>query len=242
MSAKAWRDVVPLLSTVHEVHAPTLLGHRGGPAASRRPATVSDIVDAAEAMLDDLALGRPHIAGNSLGGWVAIELARRGRAASVCALSPAGFWDQGGAGPEHGSSRLRRQAALVRFGRPVAPWMLRSRTVRRVSMRDIASHGDRLSAADALEAADDLLGCSIRDDILATTEQIAPLDPLPCPVTLAWSEADAIVPLATNGRLARARVPGASFVVLPGVGHVPMIDDPSLVARTILATTQDSSS
>ena len=242
MSAKAWGEVAPLLSAAHEVHALTLLGHRGGPAVPRRPATVSDIVDAAEAMLDDLALDRPHIAGNSLGGWVGIELARRGRAASVCALSPAGFWDQGGSSQKHGSSRLRRQAALARFGRPVAPLFLKSRTVRRVSVRDIASRGDRLTAAQALEAADDLLGCSVRDDILGTTEQIAPLDPLPCPITLAWSEADAVVPLATNGLIARERVPAASFVVLPGVGHVPMIDDPSLVAQTILATSQGSQS
>ena len=114
--------------------------------------------------------------------------------------------------------------------------------MRRVSVRDIASHGDRLSVAQALGAADDLLGCSIRDDILGTTEQVAPLDPVPCPITLAWSEADAVLPLATNGAIARARVPGASFVVLPGVGHVPMIDDPSLVARTILATSRKPSS
>ena len=242
MSARAWGEVVPLLSATHEVHTLTLPGHRGGPTVRRRPATVSDIVDATESKLDDLALDRPHIAGNSLGGWVGIELARRGRAASVCALSPAGFWDQGEVSQDHASSRLRRQAALTRVGRPIAPWVLRSRTVRRVSMRDIAARGDRLSAAQALEAADDLLGCSIRDDILGTTEQVAPLDPLPCPVTLAWSEADAVVPLATNGRIARERVPGAAFVVLPGVGHVPMIDDPSLVARTILATSQEPSS
>ena len=50
------------------------------------------MVDAAESFLDEHGLARPHLAGNSLGGWVAIELARRGCAASVCAFSPAGFW------------------------------------------------------------------------------------------------------------------------------------------------------
>jgi pimeloyl-ACP methyl ester carboxylesterase len=90
-SGRIWQDVVPLLSEYHEVHAPTLLGHRGGPAIQRRPVRVSDMVDAAERYLDEHGLARPHLAGNSLGGWVAIELARRGRAASVCAFSPAGF-------------------------------------------------------------------------------------------------------------------------------------------------------
>jgi pimeloyl-ACP methyl ester carboxylesterase len=74
------------MSEHHDVHAPTLLGHRGGPTIQRQPAGVSDMVDAAENYLNEHGLARPHLAGNSLGGWVAIELARRGRAASVCAF------------------------------------------------------------------------------------------------------------------------------------------------------------
>ena len=57
---------------------PTLLGHSGGPQVQRRPATIWDVIDAAEAYLDENGLQRPHLAGNSLGGFVAIELARRG--------------------------------------------------------------------------------------------------------------------------------------------------------------------
>jgi len=72
-----WRDIVPPLSEHHDVHAPTLLEHRGRPAIQRRPVSVSDIVDATERYLDERGLARPHLVGNSLGGWVAVELARR---------------------------------------------------------------------------------------------------------------------------------------------------------------------
>ncbi len=72
MSGNAWQDVVPLLSDHHEVFTPTALGHRGGPPVQRRPATVPDVVDAAERYLDERGLERPHLAGNSLGGFVAI--------------------------------------------------------------------------------------------------------------------------------------------------------------------------
>ena len=80
----------------------------------------------------------------------------------------------------------------------------------------------------------DLLGCTILGDILTTSEELAPLDPVPCPVTLVWSGDDAILPLAVNGAVARRRVPGARFVVLPAVGHVPMIDDPRAVAVAVV--------
>ena len=94
-SGDAWQDVVPLLRSYHEVYAPTAIGHRGGPPVQRRPATIRDVVDWAERYLDEQDLQHPHLVGHSMGGFVAIELARRGRAATVCALSPGGFWSSG---------------------------------------------------------------------------------------------------------------------------------------------------
>jgi pimeloyl-ACP methyl ester carboxylesterase len=66
---------------------------------------------------------------------------------------------------------------------------------------------------------------------------IAPLDPLPCPITLAWGQKESLFPVATYGKIARDRLTRATFDVLPDVGHVPMFDDPQLVARTILSVT-----
>jgi pimeloyl-ACP methyl ester carboxylesterase len=68
-------------------------------------------------------------------------------------------------------------------------------------------------------------------------QQIAPLDPLPCPVTVAWPEEDVFIPVASYGPNARNRLPQATFQILPDVGHDPMMDDPALVARTILKYT-----
>lgn len=127
---------------------------------------------------------------------------------------------------------------MTRFTRPFAPLAMKSAIVRRLGWRDGACHGDRLTAAHSLEIADDIIGCTVNvDDLLGSDEQIAPLNPLPCPITIAWSENDAIVPVATCDKVARERLPQASFKILPGVGHVAMIDDPDLVARTILAVT-----
>jgi pimeloyl-ACP methyl ester carboxylesterase len=239
MSPRVWEDVRPLLEPHFEVVALTTLGHRGGTAPSRHPVTVRDLVDEAERELDARGLERPHIAGNSLGGWMAIELARRGRARSVCALSPAGSWTAGTAQQTDSVRKIRRSIKLARAGRALPmSLLLRVGVVRRLILRDIAEHGERLTPAQAAEATRDLLGCAIADDMLAIREEIATLEPQPCPVTLAWSGEDKLLPLEVNGVVARNRLPQARFVALPGVGHVPMIDDPKSVAQTILRTTR----
>jgi pimeloyl-ACP methyl ester carboxylesterase len=232
MSADVWDGVRPSLEEHHDVVTPALLGHRGGTPRTRQVRIV-DLVDDVERTLDRHRLQQTHVVGNSLGGWVAIELARRGRAATVCALSPAGFWGAGSAAQTIGVRKIRRAVRMARLGRPL-PVLMRSPRVRRLAFRDVAVHGDRLNPGQATDATRDLLACTIVDDILTTCEEVAAVQSLPCPITLAWSGADAIVPLNLNGTIAADRIPHARFTVLPGVGHVPMIDAPDLVAETIL--------
>jgi pimeloyl-ACP methyl ester carboxylesterase len=128
--------------------------------------------------------------------------------------------------------------ALGRLVRPALPLIYRSAALRRLAFRDAAVHGDRLTPARALEIADDTLASAVvLNDISADVWHIAPLDPLPCPITVAWSEKDALLPMAEYASALSERLPEAAFSVLAGVGHEPMTDDPELVARTILAVT-----
>ena len=120
---------------------------------------MADMVDATEHYLDQRGLDRPHVVGNSMGGYIAIELARRGRAATVCALSPAGFWSAGDGLQTEAFKAIDKNRASGRRFRPFAPLLLKSATVRRIGMRDVACHGDRLSAARIVEIADDGIAC-----------------------------------------------------------------------------------
>ena len=104
-------------------------------------------------------------------------------------------------------------------------------------LSDVAVRGDRLSRAGFLDSADNILGCSIVEDTIEDTAELQPMDPPSCPITLAWSAEDRLFPLDVYGARARELVPGARFVVLEDVGHVPLYDDPQLVADTILAAT-----
>jgi pimeloyl-ACP methyl ester carboxylesterase len=235
-----WQPLIPLLSDEHDVFAPTLAGHRGGPALDlTRPVDIALLTDELETALDESGFDRAHIVGNSVGGWVALEAARRGRARSVVALSPAGAWRT--------DRDRRRVVAQVRIGagltvrsskfmRP----LLRLAPLRRAWFATMMSHGDRLSPA----AADDLL----RDFAACTalrpfTEWWRTADPLPrldhaCPVRIAWSDNDRTLPFEKFGKPLLKRVERADWLLMPGVGHVPMYDDPRLVAQTILDFTQ----
>jgi pimeloyl-ACP methyl ester carboxylesterase len=233
---------VPLLATHHDVIVPTALGHHGGPPAKERPARIEHVIDDMERQLDELGLGQVHLAGNSMGGWIAIELARRGRALTVCALSPAGTWDVNWDDTKRVSKALMTGVRDVRRSRAMLPLLARSKRLRHWALRRSAVHGERVSPAELLALADDIIGCEVAEDLLAAPAhlapaQLAPLDPPPCPITLAWSAQDRLFPVKVFGSRARELIPGARFIVLDDVGHVPMFDDPQLVAQTILAAT-----
>lgn len=232
MSGAVWGRMVPLLEDAFEVHTPTLAGHRGGASFAGR-VTVAGLVDDLERQLDALRLETSHLVGNSLGAWVALELARRGRARSVCAISPAGFWTAGAPDQASSAGPLKRVRWMTRMSAPFSRLVVRTAAMRRFALRDIAHHGERFTPDEALTATHDLLGCTAAKDLLETSEQIVPLDPLPCPVTFVWPGEDRIFSEAIHGATARSRFPGAAHVALPGTGHVPMIDDPAQCAQLI---------
>ena len=234
-SARTWRDVIPLLSDRYHVYSPSLLGHRGGPAPHRRPVTANDIVDWAAGYLDENDLARPHLAGHSLGGYVAIELARRGRAASVCAMSPGGFWGTGDGLRARTMGKVAKSKGPARAIRPFLPIILKPAWVRRLWFSSGAVHGDRVTVERGVEIFDDFLGCTVMREVFnSDDQQVATFDSLACPVTVAWAEKDKILPLDDYGPIVRKRLPQATFEVMPGVGHDPTMDAPDLVAQTIL--------
>jgi pimeloyl-ACP methyl ester carboxylesterase len=61
-----------------------------------------------------------------------------------------------------------------------------------------------------------------------------PIANVGCRLRIAWGLNDRMLPFMRYGVPMLAAVPAAEFVFLTGVGHVPMIDDPALVANTIV--------
>jgi pimeloyl-ACP methyl ester carboxylesterase len=238
-----WRCWMPVLAELvprFEVIAPTLHGHDGGPAlpAMNHARSIVEAADHLERQLDDLGVGEAHVAGNSLGGALALELAKRGRARSVVAISPGGGWPE-----EDKAEGLRiikwfaRNQKLARASAPRAVQIMRRPGIRKLALRDVMVHGDQVPPKDAVQLVRSSIQCTIVEDVFETirsgTALLRDLDTIRCPVLVTWGDKDRILPLPKHGPRFRDEIPGVEFRVMKGLGHTPMWDDPGLIAATI---------
>ena len=235
---RVWDLVVDDLSRDHDVHALPIAGHRGGkPVVRGEVLPIEYFVDDVESHPVWADIDPAHIVGNSMGAWIALELAARGRARSVYALCPAGFW-KGADDPVNADIRkvFTRADTDARRTRHIASLALRVPLVRRISFRQVAQHADRLTHAAAVEAVTGVRECTAFPGALDGVRAGARhFDAFDCPVAVRMGEHDRIFTPAAFSAEIRRRVPQAELEVLPGVGHVPMIDDPALVAADIRA-------
>jgi pimeloyl-ACP methyl ester carboxylesterase len=231
---QAWDAVRAALAPSRELILVDLPGHGESPPlrlAGRHP--VQAMAEEVLGFLDEQGLERPHVAGNSLGGALALITASRGRAATVTGLSPAGFWAHGG----HSGYAKAVFGVMQAVGaaiQPVAPVLTRSTAGRALMYAAIVHRPSRLSPEQALgDAAAFVAARGTMSAVLASPVAFTSSIPAGVPVTIAWGMYDRLLPPG-QARVAQQRLPQARYVPLPGCGHVPMTDDPALVARVLL--------
>jgi pimeloyl-ACP methyl ester carboxylesterase len=221
-----WEPVMDRLAREREVIALDLPGFGGSPPLSNgAPPTPRALAASVEGFLDSLGVGRAHVAGISLGGWVALELAKAERALSVTGLCTAGFWRRP-LGPRPGRDARRLGRKLL----PVLPALLRSARGRRLVLRGVVAKPDRVPAAEAERLVRAYVtspgyegaSAAMRAEVFAGVEDIR------VPATLAWGEYDRLVARP------RSVVEEWRSVTLHGCGHIPTWDDPAQVARVLL--------
>jgi pimeloyl-ACP methyl ester carboxylesterase len=234
-----WRPVLGDLVARYEVIAPTLAGHDGGPPyEAGNPMTFHGAADHLERHLDEIAVDTAHVVGNSLGGALALELAKRGRARSVVALAPAGGWSPGDGETERLARFFARQIRLSRASLRRAELIMRRPSVRKLALRDAMRHGELLSPAEAVALSSSAARCAIADKALAALRAdpdlvLGELDRVSCPVLVASPQFDRILPQERHSLRFRREIPGVEWRLLPGCGHVPMWDDTQLVVDAI---------
>ncbi|MFJ6087079.1 alpha/beta fold hydrolase [Streptomyces sp. NPDC092369] len=231
---QVWDPVVDILATERDVIAVDLPGFGASPAlpdglAYDLPTTTAVF----GAFCEALELDRPHVAGNSLGGLLALELGREKLARSVTALSPAGFWSE--------SERRYAFGVLIAMRRisqqlplPLVERLSRSAAGRAMLTSTIYARPGRRSPEAVVAETLALAQATGFDATLRAGGSVQFADDIPgIPVTVAWGTRDMLL-VRRQGVRAKRIIPKARLVRLPGCGHCPMNDDPALVSRVIL--------
>ena len=234
--------MLPELERRHDVLAPTLPGHAGGPSIDGE---ISDtlLADFVERAMDEAGFQTAHIAGNSLGGYLALHLATRGRADSVVALAPAGGWADGDDAFNDALDHFIRMQGLLEQAVPHVDTIVSTPEGRRRATAYVAENFEHIPPELVAHL---MLGAADCDGVYPLVDyarrhgwQLEP-DKIDCPVRVVWGTADRL--LHWPGAAARYRddwVPQADWVELEGVGHCPQLDVPLETAQLILGFTAD---
>ncbi|MFB6986019.1 alpha/beta fold hydrolase [Streptomyces sp. NPDC056304] len=233
---QAWDPVLSALTAERDVIAVDLPGFGASPGLPDGvPYDLASVVPVLGAFCESVGLDRPHVAGNSLGGLLALELGREKLVRSVTALSPAGFWTEGERRYAFGTLRAMRQGALS-MPMPVIERLALSAAGRAALTSTIYARPGRRSPGAVVAETIALREATGFHQTLAVGRSVTFTDDVPgLRVTVAWGSRDRLL-LRRQGIRAKHAIPGARLVRLPGCGHVPMNDDPALVARVILDT------
>jgi pimeloyl-ACP methyl ester carboxylesterase len=236
---RTWELVLPALERRHDVLAPTLIGHAGGPPLDGEP-SIDHAADAVEQAMDDAGFATAHLVGNSLGGYLALRLAARGRGRSVVALAPAGGWAPGDSYAE----TLGYFVALQDQVRPLAPHaealMATPSGRRRATLATTVRYehippgllAHMMRGVAACEAVRPMVKRALREGYHLDAEKVT------CPVRVVWGSADALLPWPSAAARYRSEwLPHADWVELDGVGHCPQLDVPLETAQLILGFT-----
>jgi pimeloyl-ACP methyl ester carboxylesterase len=238
LNRRSWDPVVPALAKHFDVIAVDLPGFgASAPTKAAGQAHPAALAEAVAGLLAELGVSAPHLAGNSLGGWVALELAARRPAASVTLLSPAGLW--GPVAPLYCRISLRASRWLARHAvRPLSR-LVRYRLGRVLVLGQTHGRPTRLTPGYAREAVEAMGTCPGFEATLAATARCRYLAtvPIAAPVTVAFGSRDVLL-LRWQSRHLDQLPPGTQAETLPGCGHVPMADDPGAVAEFITKTAE----
>jgi pimeloyl-ACP methyl ester carboxylesterase len=239
MSQTVWEVVAQQLAETgrYEVFAPTMAGHNGGPAAGTWFLSSSALADHVERQMDELGWDTAHIVGNSLGGWVAFELERRGRARSVTGIAPAGGWTRWSPVKFEVIGKFVSAMPILALARLLGQRALQLPYSRRLATLPLSGSPDGVGARQLSMIIDDAAHCPAYFQLLIKALLLPGLLELAqtaVPAHLVVCQKDRVVPPKRFSRHFTDFLPANTQVTqLDGVGHVPMFEAPGRVTEVI---------
>jgi pimeloyl-ACP methyl ester carboxylesterase len=232
---QAWEPVLDELAQYHDVIAVDLPGFGASPVPpSGPPKDMAELTALIVSFLDGIGVRCPHVAGNSLGGAIALELAAAGAVSTATALSPAGFyrnWEM-----SWGLGILRSLRAVAHLPTPLLRLAANTTPMRAAAFAAIAAHPTRLTPEAAFGDTLALRNAPAFRSVAKAGATYKYRGHPEVPVTVAWGDKDRIL-FPRQADRAALQLPKARHIPLPDCGHVPMSDAPELIASVILATT-----
>ncbi len=228
-----WSQMLPALEAHYDVIALDLPGFAGSPPDGTGP-RLQDLAERVERFFQEAGLDHPHVAGNSLGGGIALELARRRAVRTATAIAPIGFWTA--RERTYCQQSLTQALRIAGAVRPVLPAICATGAGRTMLLAQNFAKPWRMTKDEALETITGALDAPafrpVRDAFDHYTFHDAE-ELRGVPVTIAWGDRDRLL-LYRQAARARRVLPWAQHVTLTGCGHVPFWDDPEQVSAVML--------
>jgi pimeloyl-ACP methyl ester carboxylesterase len=239
MSQAVWEVVAQQLAATgrYEVFAPTMAGHNGGPRASTWLLSSAALADDVERQMDEIGWTTAHIVGNSLGGWVAFELERRGRARTVTGIAPAGGWTRWSPVKFEVIAKFVSGLPIWLLTRLLGQRILRLPFSRQLGTVPVSARPGGVSERQLSAIVDDVTHCPAYFQLLIKAlllHGLRELEHTAVPSHLVLCERDRVVPPSRFSRHFTESLPeGHKLTVLDGVGHIPMFEAPERIATVI---------
>ncbi len=237
---QAWLPVTDRLAKHREVISLDFPGFgESPPLPSHLPYGLDAAVTVMSEFFTSLALDRPHVAGNSMGGLVSLVLAQHGMVRSATVLSPAGLWTP--VSRRVTLSMVRSIRCTARYMPPtLAARLAQTPAGRKVMCGLLFGRPDLLEPHVLLADMQALVNAVGFGPSLAAGDKIVFTGRVPdVPVTIAWGARDFLFRRPRAESVLR-RIPHARLLRLPGCGHVPMNDNPELVAHVLLTGSEEA--
>jgi pimeloyl-ACP methyl ester carboxylesterase len=197
----------------------------------------SVLADQVERQLDQLGWNTCHIVGNSLGGWVAFELERRGRARTITGIAPAGGWTRWAPTKFEVIAKFVSGMPFWALARWVGPRALQLPFSRRLATLPISGSPDGVSESELEAIVDDVAHCPAYFQLLVKSLLLPGLLELAqtaVPAHLVICGKDRVFPAPRSHRYFKAQLPAGTRVTeLDGLGHIPMFEAPGRVTEAI---------
>jgi pimeloyl-ACP methyl ester carboxylesterase len=225
-ASTAWKPIRYELNQDFTVITVDLPGHGKTPYVKGQPMDPHSLATYVLEQLSSLGIDRFHLAGNSLGGWVSLEMssAAPDRVRSLIGIAPAGLWLNPYNARYPGTAVAR---FLARYTAKLAPTALHFEAARKLGFFDVSPRWKEFSyelCLDATMAMSTAEGYHPAWDgmLMKRFDSFIPED---VPVTIIFGDTDRTLPATTCQE--RSVAPShAKWIIFPNTGHAPMWDSP----------------